>query len=335
MGFWGVGAGNPHPTQAGFFLGVFLRSPPHPSWTGFIDILFNQVLWLTEKGELSVSKIKKPLFSLESKGSLGRAISFVKRGGRSIVEKKPEVPDARTLAQLSWRHMYQKAVALWHALSAAEKEEWESLARPKHMTGFAWFVSQALKPNPGLYLPLQGGKMQGDIDMDGFKIEDLPDPAADQDAATKKYHDDNLPAGAYTEGCKVYRSTDQSIPNATFTYLIFNRKDFDTDEMHDLVVNPERITCRTAGVYLIIFHGYFDQNAVGSRRVYFQRNGFTIFQSRKDAIVNNRTHFNTSTIEQLTVGQYIRVRVYQNSGAPLDIGKTSTYSPYFMAQRIG
>ncbi|MBA7581704.1 hypothetical protein ES708_23613 [subsurface metagenome] len=38
------------------------------------------------------------------------------------------------------------------------------------MTGFAWFVSQALKPNPGLYLPLQGGTMSGDIDMAGHNI---------------------------------------------------------------------------------------------------------------------------------------------------------------------
>lgn len=129
-----------------------------------------------------MAKLKNPLFSLSAKGGLGKAISFVRRGGRSIAEKKPEVPDARSPAQLIWRHMYQKAVALWHALSEAEKQEWESLARPKHMTGFAWFVSQALKPNPGLYLPLQGGKMAGDIDMDKNRLLKLPAPTSGQDA---------------------------------------------------------------------------------------------------------------------------------------------------------
>ena len=77
--------------------------------------------------------------------------------------------------------MYQKAVALWHGLSAAEKGEWESQARPKHMTGFAWFMSQALKPNPGLYLPLQGGTMQGIIEMDGWPVRNMLDPVITAD----------------------------------------------------------------------------------------------------------------------------------------------------------
>ncbi|GAH97344.1 unnamed protein product, partial [marine sediment metagenome] len=55
--------------------------------------------------------------------------------------------------------MYQKCAALWHTLSADEKQEWESLATPKHMTGFAYWQSQCLRPNPGIYLPLQGGTM--------------------------------------------------------------------------------------------------------------------------------------------------------------------------------
>lgn len=136
-----------------------------------------------------MAKIKNPLLSLLASNTLGKVITFRRSRGQSIVEKKPEVPDAKTLAQLSWRHMYQKAVALWHGLCAAEKESWESQARPKHMTGFAWFMSQALKPNPGLYLPLQGGTMQGIIDMDGYQIESVKDPVANQDGDTKAARD--------------------------------------------------------------------------------------------------------------------------------------------------
>ncbi|MBA7568524.1 hypothetical protein ES708_10253 [subsurface metagenome] len=109
---------------------------------------------------------------------------------QSIIEKKPIPTDVKSLAQLSWRHMYQKAVVLWHALSGAEQQEWESSARRKHMTGFAWFMSQALKPNPGLYLPLQGGVMAGNIDMAKNRLLNLPDPTDDQEAARKKYVDD-------------------------------------------------------------------------------------------------------------------------------------------------
>ncbi len=282
-----------------------------------------------------MSKLKNPLFSLGGRGGLGKAISFVKRGGRSIAEKKPEVPDAKTLAQLSWRHMYQKAVALWQALSAAEKQEWESLARPKHMTGFAWFISQALKPNPGLYLPLQGGRMAGGIDMAKNWIRNVRKPLDDQEPVTLEYFKDNLPAGPYTQGCRVYHSTDQSIPNGSFEFLAFDSEDYDTDEMHDTVINNERITIKTPGIYAITFQGAFDQNEVGDRRVYIYQNTRERGHSRKDANTLTYTTFNLTTFLQLSAGEYLRVQVYQNSGVTLDVSKHYLYFPYFMAQRIG
>jgi len=100
--------------------------------------------------------------------------------------------------------MYQKAIALWHALSAAEKQEWESLARPKHMSGYAFFLSQALKPNPGLYLPLQGGTMAGNIDMAKNRLLELPLPTDNQEAASKSYVDDSIPPGDSVVHCYGY-----------------------------------------------------------------------------------------------------------------------------------
>ncbi len=41
-------------------------------------------------------------------------------------------------------------------------------------------------------LPLSGGTMTGDIDMDGNAITDLPTPTSDADAATKEYVDDSI-----------------------------------------------------------------------------------------------------------------------------------------------
>lgn len=117
-----------------------------------------------------MAKLFKPLHSLSALGALGKELTIRGRGKSRIMEKKPIPRDAKTSAQLAWRTMYQLAIDLWHALSTAEKQEWESSATPRHMTGFAWFMSQALRPNPGLYLPLLGGTMQGDIDMDGHDI---------------------------------------------------------------------------------------------------------------------------------------------------------------------
>ncbi len=129
-------------------------------------------------------KLKNPLFSLGAVGRLTKAITFTRRRKTDIAEKTPDLVDVKSYRQLTWRTMFLMARDLWHALSAAEKIAWEAAGTTRHMTGYAYFISQALRPNPGLYLPLLGGTMQGDIGMAGFKIEGLPDPAAAQEADT-------------------------------------------------------------------------------------------------------------------------------------------------------
>ena len=282
-----------------------------------------------------MAKLKKPLFSLQAIGSLAKAISFRRSRGITIVGKKPEVPDAKTLAQLPWRHMYQKAVVLWHALSVAERQEWESLARPKHMTGFAWFISQALKPNPGLYLPLQGGTMAGVIEMDDHHIHGLPEPIHLQDPIRRQDYVDYIQPYLHFQGCRVWHSVNQSIPDSLFAWLTFDSEDYDTDEMHDTIVNNERITIKTAGIYLITFQGHWNTNNFGSRSVYFRRNDSLILESRQEAETAGRTTSNLTTICSLSVGEYLRVQAWQSSGAPLDMMRVANYTPYFMAQRIG
>lgn len=132
-----------------------------------------------------MAKLKAPLFSLGATGRLAKHLSFLRRRKQNIVEQRPIPTDAKSPTQLVWRHMYQKAIALWHALSDEEKQEWETSARPRHMTGFAWFMSQCLRPNPGIYLPLQGGTMSGNIDMAKHRILRLPVPIDDQEPARK------------------------------------------------------------------------------------------------------------------------------------------------------
>lgn len=126
---------------------------------------------------------KNPLFSLDAIGSFGKNLVFRKRARGTVAQLTPRTQDARSFAQQQWRTMYQKAVALWHQLSPAEQDTWERQARPLHMTGYAYFISLALKPNPGLYLPLAGGTMAGEIAMDSNKLSGLPAPLLPADAA--------------------------------------------------------------------------------------------------------------------------------------------------------
>lgn len=279
-------------------------------------------------------KLKAPLLSLGASGSLARLITFVRRLKTDIVERKPIPTDAKSPAQLSWRHMYQKAVALWHALSAEEKQEWETKARPKHMTGFAWFMSQCLRPNPGIYLPLQGGTMSGDIDMAKNRLLKLPLPTDGQEAASKTYVD--TAAGGYTEGARAYHSTTQEIPNIDFTALAFDSERYDTDNIHDPTTNNSRLTCKTAGKYVISAAVGFFHNATGIRRVHIWLNGSTPIGWQDIHSLSDTDHYCTvSTIWDMAVNDYVEVRVFQSSGGALNVLKFDYYSAEFMMQRIG
>jgi hypothetical protein len=132
-----------------------------------------------------MAKLKNPLFALSAFGQISAALVARRRGRRTVLEAKPYPKDAKTSAQLAWRTMYQLAITLWHALPAAEKKAWESVATPHHMTGYAYFLSQALRPNPGIYLPLAGGTMTGPINMGSQKITTLPAPLTDAEPSRK------------------------------------------------------------------------------------------------------------------------------------------------------
>lgn len=281
-----------------------------------------------------MAKLKNPLLSLKASGTIARVLTFARRGKVDLVEKKPEIKDVQSEPQLAWRHMFNKCVDLWHELSAAEKAVWESQGTARHMTGYAWYLSQCLRPNPGIYLPLQGGTMSGDIDMAKNRLLQLPAPIDGQEPA-RKAEIDALVRG-YTAGARVYHSSTQSIPNTTVTVLSFDSERWDTDTIHDPVTNNSRLTCKTAGKYLIIGQARFFSNATGYRVLYIRLNNTTyIAISGVNAVVGSATGLIHSTIYDLAVGDYVNLQVYQNSGAARGIYSTAQFTPEFMMQRIG
>ncbi|MBA7685925.1 hypothetical protein ES703_94356 [subsurface metagenome] len=232
--------------------------------------------------------------------------------------------------------MYHKCAALWGDLSATEKSEWESLARPKHMTGFAYWQSQCLKPNPGIYLPLQGGTMQGDIEMDGYHIHGLPAPVHLQDPLRRQDYVEYIQPFLHAHGARVYHSLDQSIPNLSWYTLAFDSERYDTDDIHDTVTNNSRLTCKTAGKYVISGSILWSLNATGDRSIHIRLNGSIRLACQTiRAPAGDMANMSIATIYDLAVNDYVELRVYHTAGNGLTVYEWGNYSPEFMMQRIG
>lgn len=203
-----------------------------------------------------MAKLKQPFLSLAAAGAFAKHLVLRRRGRDTLIGETPHPTDPQTFAQKQWRTMYQKAVALWHLLSPAEKAAWERQATPLHMIGFAYFISQALKPNPGIYLPLAGGVMTGQINMDSNRITDLPAPGAAADPLRQA----DLTAHAALEtgihglrgqlAFHAYKTAIQSIPPSTYTRIDWQAKFYDIGGYFDLT--NDRFQPLIPGKYLIL-----------------------------------------------------------------------------------
>jgi hypothetical protein len=315
-----------------------------------------------------MAKLKNPLFSLEASGRVAKHLAARRLVGHGQLIQTTYPKDARTSEQLSWRTMYQLAITLWHALSASDKKTWESVATPHHMTGFAYFMSQALRPNPGIYLPLAGGTMTGDIAMASHKITALPAPTADEEpsrkldltthealttgvhgagastletiagSASKVTTHAALTTGVhlFDKSCRLQRTTAQSIPTGTPTQVLFPAELWDTDNMHSTSVSTHLIACTAAGKYIIIALVEFAYHATGNRQLYIYKN---LSQLQAYAIVpvtttGYNTLLHTSSVVTLAVGDTINISVVQMSGGNLNILSNTPYSPQLSATRL-
>lgn len=137
-------------------------------------------------------------------------------------------------------------------------------------------------------------------------------------------------------GCRAYRSSTQSIPNATWTAINLDSELFDTDTIHSVASNTSRLTCKTKGVYTISGHVEFaeDDPAVGYRAVAIKYNGTTYIAKHDKELCNVNPSFSITTLYNLAVNDYVELFVYQTSGGALNVAQQSQWSPHFAMQRI-
>jgi hypothetical protein len=137
-------------------------------------------------------------------------------------------------------------------------------------------------------------------------------------------------------GCRVRRSANLSIPNLAETSVDFDLEIKDTDNMFDLL-QPTRITFNKAGAYAVGGCGNLNANAVGGRFGAIRRNGGShIVLDSKQAVSTAfvGTVVNPGTIFDMAAADYIEFRVFQGSGAALDLLSVADNSPTMWAQKI-
>lgn len=135
--------------------------------------------------------------------------------------------------------------------------------------------------------------------------------------------------------CRVYNSAAISVANATDQALTFNSERYDTDTMHSTAVNTSRITFTTAGLYAVGATLQWASNATGYRETIIMLGGTTFIAGVSTPAVNGAVTLQTlSTTYPFTAGQYVELRVYQNSGGALNIEQSSSLSPEFWARLV-
>jgi hypothetical protein len=133
-------------------------------------------------------------------------------------------------------------------------------------------------------------------------------------------------------GVRVFKSSTQSISNATVTDLTFDSETFDTDAFHSTSSNTDRLTVPAgkAGKYLVIAKMSYAGGVNGIRQVFIYKNTTEIEVLTWQNTSNSNADMCLSTIVDLTVGDYVKMATWQNNGGSLNANSGTGYTVFSM-----
>ena len=133
----------------------------------------------------------------------------------------------------------------------------------------------------------------------------------------------------------VRRSSAQAISNATDTTVNWTDEDYDTDAFWD-AGTPGRITIPEDGTYHFDISIEWEANNTGQRQAWIELNGGATVYG-KDTVISNSSaleSFNWISLDlDLVAGDYLQVRVRQNSTASLNV--RGTRSSHVNVHKVG
>jgi hypothetical protein len=141
---------------------------------------------------------------------------------------------------------------------------------------------------------------------------------------------------------RAYHNTTQSATNGVNLILALNSERYDqafgsASTMHDTVTNNSRLTCRYAGVYMIVANVEWATSTTGIRLVEIVLNAGLTAIGRTRSVMAGTTDPTTqiaTAIYPLAVNDYVQTQVFQNSGGGLNVVSSANYSPEFSMVRV-
>lgn len=133
------------------------------------------------------------------------------------------------------------------------------------------------------------------------------------------------------------RTSNQSIPNATFTILTFDGEDWDSASMHSTVSNAGRLTIPTGGggKYLVGGFMYWQANVTGRRVARLYKNVDTNILIEQEFTVNAGISSGSVTaMDSAVAGDFFEIKVLQTSGGALNVDAVSVVA-YFWCTWMG
>ena len=138
-------------------------------------------------------------------------------------------------------------------------------------------------------------------------------------------------------GARAHNNANQAISHNTWTSIGLNSERWDTDNIHDNSTNNSRLTCKTAGKYIIVGQIEWEARENGDRYMRIYLNNETAIASTvlstPDGSITDRL-YPIVTIYNLSVNDYVELQVFQTSGDPLNSVFSVNKVPEFMMQMI-
>lgn len=135
-------------------------------------------------------------------------------------------------------------------------------------------------------------------------------------------------------GCRLYRTSNQSIANDTVTSILWNAESYDTHDFHSLSTNTDRVTIPAGmgGYYMVTCAAQWSAGTSGERSINIRLNGSNY--QRNSVTTANADAMSATTVLPMVAGDYISAVAYQVSGGSLTLNGTDSARMQLVVTRV-